>query len=205
MTESKKQSKEANPTAVRSDASGDQPPTESGDVSAAQNVQAEGSVPSAEEQLQAALAERDALMQKWLLAVADLDNYRRRVQKDLEQERRFAALPLARDLLPALDNLHRALDAARSGGDVKQLVQGVQMVSKQFDDLLAKHDVVPIDAVGKPFDPNLHQAIQQMPSPDKPPMTVLSECERGYTLRERVVRPSTVIVSAPAEEASEKE
>lgn len=205
MTESKKKSKEANPTAAQSEATNAQPVADADERSTAQDDQAEAPVPSAEEQLQAAIAERDALMQKWLLAVADLDNYRRRVQKDLEQERRFAALPLARDLLPALDNLHRALDAARSGGDVKQLVQGVQMVSKQFDDLLAKHDVKPIDAVGKPFDPNLHQAIQQLPAPDKPPMTVLSECERGYTLRERVVRPSTVIVSAPAAEISEEE
>ena len=153
-----------------------------------------------EEQLQAVVAERDALLQKWLLAVADLDNYRRRVQKEAEQERRYAVLPLARDLLPALDNLHRALEAAKNGGDVKQLVQGVQMVAKQFDEILARHAVVPINATGKPFDPNLHQALQQVPTPDKPPMTVLAEYERGYTLHDRVVRPSTVIVSAPAAE-----
>jgi molecular chaperone GrpE len=152
-----------------------------------------------ETQLKAALAERDALSQKWLLAVADLDNYRRRVQRETEQDRRFAVLPLARDLLPALDNLHRALDAARNGGDVNQLAQGVQMVSKQFDDILARHSVVPIKAVDQPFDPNLHQALQQRPSPDKPPMTVLAECERGYTIHDRVVRPATVIVSAPGQ------
>ncbi|MBI3863506.1 MAG: nucleotide exchange factor GrpE [Planctomycetia bacterium] len=150
------------------------------------------------EQLKAALAERDALKQKWLLAVADLDNYRRRMQKEAEQERRYAVLPLARDILPALDNLQRALESAKSGGDVAQLAQGVQMVARQFDDILARHSVVPIAAVGQPFDPNLHQALQQMPAPDKPPMTVLTECERGYTLHERVVRPSTVIVAAPA-------
>src|SRR6185436_6268030 len=82
-------------------------------------------------ELKAALAERDALKQKWLLAVADLDNYRRRVQKEAEQERRYAVLPLARDILPALDNLQRALEAAKSGGDVAQLAQGVQMVARQ--------------------------------------------------------------------------
>jgi molecular chaperone GrpE len=150
-----------------------------------------------EDQLQAALAERDALMKKWLLAVADLDNYRRRVQKEAEQERRYAALPLARDILPALDNLHRALEAGKNCGDVNQLVQGVQMVTRQFDEVFAKHAVVPINAVDKPFDPNLHQAIQQVPAPGNPPLTVLTECERGYTLHDRVVRPSTVIVSAP--------
>ena len=151
-----------------------------------------------EDQLKQVQAERDSLMQKWLMAVADLDNYRRRIQKESDQERRYAALPLARDLLPALDNLHRALDAARNGGDVNQLAQGVQMVAKQFDDIFAKHSIVPIAAANKPFDPNLHQALQQLPAPDKPPLTVLQECERGYTMHDRVVRPSTVIVSAPA-------
>jgi molecular chaperone GrpE len=157
-----------------------------------------------EEQLKLAQAERDSLMQKWLMAVADLDNYRRRVQKEAEQERRYAALPLARDLLPALDNLHRALEAARNGGDVNQLAQGVQMVTKQFDDIFAKHSIVPIAASNKPFDPNLHQALQQVPAPGKPPLTVLQECERGYTLHDRVVRPSTVIVSAPAERTNDE-
>jgi len=163
-------------------------------------VEANAAAGSPGEQLRAALAERDALMQKWLLAVADLDNYRRRVQKEAEQERRYAGLPMARDILPALDNLHRALEAARNGGEVNQLVQGVQMVAKQFDEVLAKHAVVPINAASKPFDPNLHQAPQQVPTSDKPPMTVLAECERGYTMHDRVVRPSTVIVSAPAGE-----
>jgi molecular chaperone GrpE len=160
--------------------------------------------PADADQLKRVLAERDSLMQKWLLAVADLDNYRRRVQKEADQERRYASLPLARDLLPALDNLHRALEAARNGGDVNQLAQGVQMVARQFDDIFAKHSIVPIAAANKPFDPNLHQALQQVPAADKPPLTVLQECERGYTLHDRVVRPSTVIVSAPAEKTNDE-
>jgi molecular chaperone GrpE len=164
---------------------------------------AETSAAAPDDQLKKVEAERDGLMQKWLLAVADLDNYRRRVQKEADQERRYASLPLARDLLPALDNLHRALEAARNGGDVNQLAQGVQMVARQFDDIFAKHSIVPIAAANKPFDPNLHQAIQQVPAPGKPPLTVLTECERGYTLHDRVVRPSTVIVSAPAEKNDE--
>jgi molecular chaperone GrpE len=162
----------------------------------AQPTDAKSSPDSVESQLKAALAERDAFSQKWLLAIADLDNYRRRVHKEAEQDRRYAALPLARDLLPALDNLRRALEAAKNGGDVNQLAQGVQMVSKQFDDILARHSVVPINAIDQPFDPNLHQALSQQPAPGKPPMTVLAECERGYTIHDRVVRPATVIVSA---------
>lgn len=150
------------------------------------------------EQLEAALADRDAYEQKWLLALADFENTRRRIQKDFEQERRYAALPLARDLLPALDNLQRALEAARSTNDAAKLVEGVQMVARQFDEVLGKHNIVPINAAGKPFDPNLHQALQQVPAADKPPMTVLAEYERGFTLHDRIVRPSTVVVSAPA-------
>jgi molecular chaperone GrpE len=158
---------------------------------------AETGAVSLADQLQAALAERDALSQKWLLAVADLENYRRRMLKESEQDRRFAVLPLARDLLPALDNLQRALEAARNGGDVTQLANGVQMVARQFDDILSKHSILPIGAAGQPFDPNLHQAIQQVPAPGKPPLTVLNELERGFLMHDRVVRPSMVIVSAP--------
>lgn len=152
------------------------------------------------EQLEATRTERDANAQKVLLAQADLENYRRRLQKEMDEERKYRVLPIARDLLPVLDNLLRALDAAKQSNDLNQLVQGVQMVAKQFTDVLARQNVTPIESVGKPLDPNLHQAIQQIPTPDKPPLTVLTEVERGYVLHDRVVRPSTVIVAAPPAE-----
>jgi molecular chaperone GrpE len=78
------------------------------------------------------------------------------------------------------------------------------MVQTQLLDILRRHGITRIDALGKPFDPNLHQALQQVPAPDKPPLTVIQECERGYTLHDRVVRPSTVIVSAPAEKRNDE-
>jgi molecular chaperone GrpE len=150
---------------------------------------------SFKEQLEAAAAERDANRDSWLRAQAELENYRRRVQREIEEMRQYQSLPLARDLLPALDNLHRALQAAEKSKNVSDLVEGVRMVTKQIDDALGKHGIKPIDAAGKPFDPNLHQAIQQIPSAEHPPMTVLNEVERGYVLGDRVVRPSVVIVS----------
>jgi molecular chaperone GrpE len=125
------------------------------------------------------------------------------VQKEFELERRYAPLPLVRDLLPVIDNLHRALEAARNSSEAQQLVQGVQMVVKQFDDVLARQGITPINPVGKPFDPNLHQALQQVASADQPPMTVLAEYERGYVMHDRVVRPSTVVVSAPLQKAEQ--
>ena len=153
---------------------------------------------AAAQAVELALAERDANHQKWMMALADLDNYRRRARKEAEEQRRFAVLPLAEDLLPALDNLQRAIQAAAGASEIGKLLEGVQMVARQFEEVLSKHQITPIEALGKPFDPNFHRALQQIPSPDHPPMTVLTEYERGYTMHDRVVRPSTVIVAAPS-------
>ena len=145
--------------------------------------------------LAAALAERDAAQQGYLRALADNENYRRRVTKEREEDRKFASYSLIRDLLPSLDNLRRAIDAARASSSPDQIVQGVGMVLKQFDEVFERHGAKPITSVDQPFDPNLHEAIQQIPSADHPAMTVLQEVERGYTLHDRVIRPSKVLVS----------
>lgn len=141
------------------------------------------------------VAERDAAQQGYLRALADHENYRRRVMKERDEDRKFASYSLIRDLLPSLDNLRRAVDAARATAGSEQIVQGVGMVLKQIDEVFERQGAKPIVAVGQPFDPNLHEAIQQLPSADHPAMTVLQEAERGYTLHDRVVRPSKVLVS----------
>lgn len=151
-------------------------------------------------QFAAVQTERDDLRDRLFRAQAELENYRKRAQKELDTERQYRSLPVVRDILQPLDGLQRALQVAKTSKDVDQLLQGVQMVATQFQDALSRHAVVPIDCVGKPFDPNLHEAIQQAPSKDHPPMTVLHEVERGYQMYDRVVRPSKVIVSvAPSE------
>jgi molecular chaperone GrpE len=157
--------------------------------------------PTVEEQLKTAIAERDANYDRFLRVQAELENYRRRVRKEAEQNRLYQALPLVKDLLPGLDNLQRALAAAESTDDTNGLLEGVRMVAQQFQDALASHAVVPIEALGEPFDPHLHEALGQIPSPDHPPMVVIEEVQRGYLLHDRVVRPSKVIVSSgpPAE------
>jgi molecular chaperone GrpE len=156
------------------------------------------------DQLEAARAERDANYDLYLRAQAELQNYRRRAQKEADEMRQYQALPVVRDFLPALDNLHRALAAAEASGSVKDLVNGVRLVVKQIEAALGRHDVVSIDSVGKPFDPNLHQAIQQVQTDKHPPMTVVQEVERGFTLKDRVVRPATVIVSTPVADGGDK-
>ncbi len=151
--------------------------------------------PTIEEQLQSALNESAANHDRFLRTQAELENYRRRVQKEREEDRKFAPLPIVRELLPVLDNLQRAIDAADKSDSVVDLKAGVEMVLQQSIGILKKLQVAPIAAVGEPFDPNVHEAISQMPSADHPPMSVIVEVERGYTLHDRVIRPSKVIVS----------
>ena len=164
---------------------------------------AESSDRPLDQQLSAALAERDANFERWARTQAEFDNYRKRVQREADQNRQYQAFNILNDLLPGLDNLQRAVVAAESTRNADELIRGVTLVLKQFEDMLQKHGAVPIEAVGQPFDPNLHQAIQQIPSAEHPPMTVIAEAERGWKLHDRVLRPSKVVVSSAPPEATE--
>jgi molecular chaperone GrpE len=152
---------------------------------------------SLQDQLDAARQERDENFNRFLKCQAEFDTARRRWAKEFEEEKRFQSLPLVRDLLPALDNLHRTVEAAKSATSAETLKSGVEMVLKQIDDILAKHGAKPIVALGQTLDPHVHEAITQMPGSGKPPMTVLIEAEKGYTMHDRVIRPSKVVVAAP--------
>jgi molecular chaperone GrpE len=145
--------------------------------------------------LQSAEQKRDEYLELAQRTRADFENYQKRMQRDLVQERRYAQAPLASDLLSALDNLERAIAAAEKAGEEGPLVQGVSMVHTQLLDILRRHGVTRIEAQGQPFDPNLHQAVMQQPSKDHPPMTVVQVLEQGYLIHERVLRPARVIVS----------
>lgn len=165
--------------------------------------------PTLEEQLATALVEKAELWDRCLRMQAELENFRKRVNRERDEDRKYAALPLVRDLVPTLDNLQRAVDACRKsnpeeGSPAAGLLQGVEMVRGQLVDALKEHGATPIEALGQPFDPRLHEALQQVPTDEFPPMTVLMEYERGYAMRDRIVRPAKVIVSvappAPAVE-----
>ena len=146
------------------------------------------------------LARIDDLQGRLLRNQADSENFRRRILREQDESRKFEALSLLRDLLPGLDGLNRATASAEQTGDLQNLLSGIRMVSQQFRDILKAHAAEPIDALGKTFDPNLHEALTQLPSADHAPMTVLQVVEMGYRLHDRVVRPARVIVScAPSE------
>ena len=136
-------------------------------------------------------AEKEALR-----ARAEMENFRKRMQRDLEQQIKYANLPLVRDLLEVWDNLQRAMGAAEGENpSTKALREGVAMVSQQMTDVLSRYGCRRIDALGETFDPNVHEAISQMSSDEYESGKVMNEVAVGYLLHDRVVRPSQVIVS----------
>ncbi len=130
---------------------------------------------------------------------AEFENYQKRNQKERDQERRYWYTPLVLDLLPVFDNLDRTLAAAKQAGDTGPLVQGVAMVQGQVLEALKRHGITRIDADGKEFDPNVHQAVMQQPSEDRDPGTVLQVLEQGFMNHDRVLRPAKVIVATKPE------
>src|SRR5579875_730304 len=119
--------------------------------------------------LQEAEQKRDEYLYLAQRTRADFENYQKRLKRDQAEERRYAQAPLASDLLAALDNLERAIAAAKQAGEKGPLVQGVAMVQTQLLDILRRHGITPINAEGQPFDPNCHQAVLQQPSKEHPP------------------------------------
>src|SRR5947209_2517428 len=141
-------------------------------------------------------AERDQFRDLALRTRAEFENYQKRNQKDREQERRYWYTPLALDLLPVFDNLDRTLAAAKQAGETGALVQGVAMVQGQFLEMLKRHGITRIDADGKMFDPHVHQAVTQQPSPEHEPGTILQVLEQGFMNHDRVLRRAKVMVSS---------
>jgi molecular chaperone GrpE len=169
-----------------------------------QQESASDSTGSGSSDLAAVQAERDQYIDKFQRSVAELENYRRRVQREAELSARYSTLPLIRELLPAMDNVSRTIQAAEQTGKIEDLIQGLQMIVAQVDQVFVSHSAKPIVAVGETFDPNLHEALQQVPTDEHPPMTVLQELERGYIMHERVIRPTKVIVACALPAATEE-
>lgn len=146
-------------------------------------------------------AERDKYLEMARRTRAEFENYQKRVARDWETDRKYAASALLMDLLPALDNLDRALESAKGQPDPTGIVAGVELVRKQLADTLARHGVQPIvPTTEELFDPTHHEAILQQPSAQHPPMTVMAVAQTGYKLHDRVLRPAQVVVAAAPSE-----
>lgn len=146
--------------------------------------------------------EYDALVQeaaqakeKYLLAVADFENYKKRVQKEKEDIVCFANEKLIHELLPILDNLQRALTMNLDQAGVESVLEGVRLVNSQLHSILGACGLEPVEAVGGPFDPKHHEAIGVLPSEEHDEGTVISELQKGYKLKGKILRPSMVNVA----------
>jgi molecular chaperone GrpE len=133
-----------------------------------------------------------------LRAQAELENVRKRARRDMDEQRQYANLPLVADLLPALDNLDRAVEAAGQNEYATGLLEGVKMVAFQIQSILQQYNCRRIAAIGSEFDPNVHEAIAQEPSEVIPAGNITREMRVGYQLHDRVIRPSQVMVSTGA-------
>ncbi len=167
-------------------------------------------------QLRAELAE---LKDRWMRTQADLENFKRRAAREKQDALRFGSEHLLKDLLPVIDNLHRALAHAKGGRpdersgreaepgsrEADPILTGVELVLRGFDEVLERHGVKVVPARGTPFDPNRHEAISHVES-EHPPNTVIDEHQRGYVLHDRLLRPALVTVGkGPARAADPKD
>ena len=144
--------------------------------------------------------ELDEKQDRLLRALAEMDNMRRRAQRDREEFTRYATESLLRDLVPVLDNLDRALEAARGTGEVSGVVGGVELIQRELVKVLERAGVTRYSALGHPFDPTRHEAIARVVSTDAKPGTVIGETLPGYQLHNRVLRAALVSVAAAPDE-----
>ncbi len=150
--------------------------------------------PSAEETRTALQKERDEVFDRLLRLTAEFDNYRKRVEKERREMVEFAAVDVLTNLLPIMDDLERAL-AAPAAGDAEAYRKGVEIIYRQMQELLRRHNVTAIDAVGSDFDPHVHQAVIQEVSDAHREGEVMMELRRGYRKGDRMLRPAMVKVA----------
>lgn len=188
-------------------ASGSAAGADDGDVIPVEVVAPDAAAPGGElEQKIAALEkaekEKKENWDRYLRAAADLENLRKRQKRELEDAKFEMKNKVLKEMLPVVDNLERAIEHATAQAGTNPIVEGVQLVLRQFTTAFERLDVAAIDAMGQPFDPNLHEAISQQES-DAPPGTVVQVLQRGYRAGDRLLRPSLVVVAKAPTKAAE--
>jgi molecular chaperone GrpE len=160
-------------------------------------VDLETITPEQFEELKTRAAKADENWERLLRATADFENFKKRAARERQDASRFANESLVQKLIPVLDNFEMALTAAQSaqGGNVESLQAGVAMILQQLKVALTDAGVEEVDAAGKPFDPNLHEAVSQTETADVPEGNVVQQLRKGYKLRDRLLRPATVVVA----------
>ena len=171
--------------------------------SAAGHVQAEG---SPEERVEELVKENEALQDKYLRLMADFDNFKKRASKEKSEIIQFGNEGLLKDILPIIDNIERLLTYSYQEASWKSFREGIELLLTEVSKTLAGYGVEPIEAMGKTFDPNLHQAMQRSETEEVAANTIVEVYQKGYTYRGRLLRPSLVVVAVPpkGEQGSEE-
>ena len=126
---------------------------------------------------------------------AELENFRKRLNKEMQEALKYAIEPFLKELLPSIDNLERALDAAKSSHNVEALVEGVTLTLNEIRKILAKHGIKEVESLGRSFDPRVHEALERLETDEVPSGHISKEYQKGYLLHDRLIRPAKVAVS----------
>ena len=165
-----------------------------GDVDV-EEVDVEEEEQSLEEELEQARAEANDLQDKVLRMAAEFENYKKRMERDRGLALKYAEEGIIKELLPSIDNLERAIDQGRTTDDAGNLLEGVEMTLKGLLTSLEKFELKSLESIGQTFDPNIHEALAMEETDEMEPNCVLREFEKGYTLKEKLIRPAKVVVA----------
>lgn len=178
---------------------------EAGSEAAENSTAGDEPVTISREEYNALVSEAERAKEQYMLAVADFENFRKRVQREKEDIVCFANEKLILELLPILDNLQRALTMELDKAGTESILEGVRMVTDQLHTVLGACGLEPVNAIGGPFDPQYHEAVGVLPSDEHDEGTVISELQKGYSLKGRILRPSVVHVAGQSSGTNDTE
>lgn len=170
---------------------------------ATESVPEEETPQTPEEKLEQAQADAAEAHDRFLRASAELENYKKRTQKEMAEFKRFANASLIKEILGVVDNLERALESSNGTDDKEQLAQGLDLTLKELLKIFKTFHVTPVESLGEKFDPRYHQAMMQEETSDHPRNVVIKELQKGYMIHDRLLRPAMVVVSKAAPDAQE--
>lgn len=159
-------------------------------------AQAEEMADQGQDELARLKAEVEETQQRFVRAQADFDNFRRRTQKEKEELAKYASMKLVTELVPVIDNFERAMATVPEGTESESFSKGIQMIFRQLETVLSNEGLTAMDTVGQPFNPEFHQAIMQVETDEYEEGTVVEEVQKGYMLKDKVLRPAMVKVSS---------
>ncbi len=179
------------------------PEADSQEVETTESAPEEETPQTPEEKLEQAQAEAAAAQDRFLRASAELENYKKRTQKEMAEFKRFANASLVKEILGVVDNLERAFESSNGSNDKEQLAEGLDLTLKELLKIFKTFHVTPVESLGEKFDPRYHQAMMQEETSDHPGNVVIRELQKGYMIHDRLLRPAMVVVSKAAPDCQE--